>query len=306
MPEIRYPKPYFSMIKLVLNKSVAEVPAQDAQGRQGIQLRDEEPMIQANITGWINNQVVRSDNITFPHEPTDAPSMSDVLAAAQQIGVDVVAAWTDAFDAIADEFPQTAEQPEGASAWGPPVYLRPDAFQANLHPTQKKSVLIRVGVYSDAAYTKLQTNLHLVFEDGNSKREREANIAQLQQSRIQATANIAQLNELITLKQNNQTLPENVNPQYASQTVEQLQGVVKSIEQELVYRDAQIAELQRVIAGDLNKLLGGEGTPLQVKVLTSVGALCTAILGTLKASNPDYAGIDVAAIMSEFAVPDIS
>lgn len=306
MPEIRYPKPYFSSLKLVLNKSVAEVAVQDAQGRQGMQLRDEEPQIQANITGWINNQVVRSDNVTFPHEPTNAPSMSDVLDAAEQIGVDVVKAWTEAFDAIADEFPQTKEQPEGASAWGPPVYLRPDAFQANLHPTQRKSVLIRVGVYSDAAYGKLQTNLHLVFEDGASKREREANIAQLQQSKIQATANLAQINELIALKQGNQTLPDNVNPQFANQTVEQLQGMVKQIEQEIKYRDAQIAELSQVIAGDLNKLLGGDKTPLQVKVLTSVGALCTAILGTLKASNPDYAGIEVAKIMSEFVVPDIS
>jgi hypothetical protein len=305
MAEIRYVKPYFSMIKLVLNKSIEAVAVQDSQGRQSTQLRDEEPQITANITGWLNGQIVRSDNVTFPHEPTDAPSMSDVLAMAKQGGVDVVEAWTDAFDAIADQFPQTAEQPSGSGSIGPAVYLRPDAFQANLHPDRKKSILIKVGVYSDSLYAKLQTNLHLVFEDGATKREREANVVQLNAAKVQAEATLVQVQDLIVLKQTSQTIPESVNPQFASQTVEQLQGLVKQIEQEIKYREAQILELSQVITGDLSVLLGNS-TPLHQSVMASVGALCTAILMTLKTSNPDYAGIDVQAIMSEFAIPDIS
>lgn len=141
---------------------------------QGTQLVEESPQIKTTITGWINDQVVRQDVFVFDAEPVDTPSMSDVLDKAKVLGVDVAETWTAAFDQIAEVFPQTAEQPSGTNSIGPAVYLRPDAFESNLHPTQKKSITVKVGVYSDAAYTKLQTYLNLTFEDGETKREREA------------------------------------------------------------------------------------------------------------------------------------
>ena len=171
--------PYFSSIKLVLFPGVTQVAVQDNQGRQGTQLVAESPQIKTTITGWINNQVVRQDVFVFDAEPVDTPSMSDVLDKAKVLGVDVAETWTAAFDQIAEVFPQTAEQPGGTNGIGPAVYLRPDAFESNRHPTLKKSITVKVGVYSDAEYTKLQTYLNLTFADGETKREREANLASL-------------------------------------------------------------------------------------------------------------------------------
>ena len=76
----RFVKPYFSSIKLVLFPGVTQVAVQDGDGRQGIKLVDEAPQIKTTVTGWINNQVVRQDVFVFDEEPTDFPTMSDVLA----------------------------------------------------------------------------------------------------------------------------------------------------------------------------------------------------------------------------------
>jgi hypothetical protein len=285
----RYVKPYFSSLKLVLFPGVTQVAVQDREGRQGTQLVDEAPQIKTTITGWINNQVVRQDVFVFQNEPVDTPSMTDVLDQAKSLGVDVAEAWNNAFDQVAEIFPSTQDQPSGSEASGPAVYLRPDAFEANLHPTTTKSITIKVGVYSDAEYSKLQTYLNLHFEDGETKREREANLAQLDKAKSDLETNLPHMQALLAAR-------------LAGEPVPKSDGVTYN---ELGYRVKQIAELSQVLNGDLSLLLGSK-TKLQQLVMASVGALCTAILLTLKATHPDYADIDVQKIMTEFAVPDIT
>ena len=88
MPEVRFVKPYFSSIKLVLFPGVTQVAVQDREGRQGTQLVAEAPQIKTTITGWINDQVVRQDVFVFDDEPVNTPSMNDVLEQALSLGVD--------------------------------------------------------------------------------------------------------------------------------------------------------------------------------------------------------------------------
>ncbi len=311
----RFVKPYFSSIKLVLFPGVTQVAVQDREGRQGTQLVAEAPQIKATITGWINGQVVRQDVFVFDDEPVDnllnwrQPSMDDVLKKALSLGVDVAETWNSAFDQVAEVFPETKDQDPSAVANGPAVYLRPDAFEANLHPTQKKSITIKVGVYSDAAYRNLQTYLHLTFEDGETKREREANLAQLAKAKADITSNLNASRLLLAARIAGEPVPVienlNYNTEVLKKSVEELTALVKQQESELGYRTKQITELEQVFNGDLSLLLGST-TALHQSVMVSVGALCTAILITLKETNPDYMKIDVDKIMSEFAIPDIS
>ena len=310
MPEIRYVKPYFSSIKLVLFPGVTQVAVQYNQGRQGTQLVAESPQIKTTITGWINNQVVRQDVFVFDAEPVDTPSMSDVLNKAKVLGVDVAETWTAAFDQIAEVFPQTTEQPGGTNGIGPAVYLRPDAFESNLHPTLKKSITVKVGVYSDAEYTKLQTYLNLTFEDGETKREREANLASLVKAKSDLEQNLQRTNLLLEARIAGDSVPKLPNGETYSdfvlrKSIDELLAMVKQLETELGYRTKQVAELTQVLNCDLSLLLGSK-TPLQKSVMSSVGALRTAILLTLKKTHPDYAEIDVEKIMEQFAIPDIS
>lgn len=224
------------------------------------------------------------------------------------MGVDVVATLNEAFDAIADLFPQTAQQPSGAEAAGPPIYFRPDAFSSNMHPTTKKSITIKVGVYSreDCSTESLQTYLQLAFEDGETKREREANIAQLQETVTQVQANLTSLDALITLKQAGTAIPAGqYNDHLVSQSVAELQRARTATAQELTMRIKQVEQLQQVLNKPLSTLVG-DTTPLQKKFMSCVISLCTSILLTLKESNPDYASIDVASIMAKFAAPDIA
>jgi len=305
--ETRYVKPYFSTIQLILNSNPDNgIPT-------------EAPKIKTTITGWLNNQVVKTDEFSFLNEPVDTPSMTDVLELAKTLGIDVVESWNEAFNEIANEFDQTKDQAVGAQSNGPSITLRPDSFFAHLHPTDKKSIAIKVGIYSPLKeknsnnevvvvnpYHKYQNSINLVFEDGQSKRERDNMIAGLVGQNTDATNRITLINSLITLKQNNEPLPENTSIEFIDKTIPQLQGLVALAESDIAFRQSRISVLQSVIAGDISKLLGSENTTLQTKVLTSVAALCTAILITLKSYHPDYVNIDVAKIMSEFAVPDIS
>ena len=305
----RFVKPYFSSIKLVLFPGVTQVAVQDSDGRQGIKLVDEAPQIKTTVTGWINNQVVRQDVFVFDEEPTDFPTMFDVLAKASELGVDVTESWNSAFDKVAELFPATKDQEEGSESNGPAVYLRPDAFEANLHPTQKKSITIKVGVYSDGTYTKLQTYINLMFEDGETKREREANLAQLARAKSEITVNLNATQALLAARTAGTAVPRidgfTFNEYVLKQTVEELTATAKQQETELGLRVKQIAELNQVLNGELSLLLGST-TALHQSVMDSVGALCTAILITLKETHPDYKEINVAKIMSEFALPDIS
>ena len=151
--------------------------------------------------------------------------------------------------------------------------------------------------------------MHLTFEDGETKREREANLAQLSKAATDITSNLNASRLLLAARIAGGPVPVIENLTYSAEvlkkTVDELTAVVKQQEAELGYRSKQIADLSHVLNGDLSLLLGST-TALHQSVMASVGALCTAILITLKETNPDYMEIDVAKIMSEFAIPDIS
>lgn len=309
--ETRYPVPYFSSLKVALHEGRVDKAVKDEQGNQGTIAVAEKAQIRCHLTGWLNGQVVQANDYAFESNATSGPKMEDILATATSLGVDVPKTLNEAFDAIAELFPQTAEQPAGSSVMGSPVYLRPDSFEANMHPTLKKSITIKVGVYDDAEFTKLMTYIHLAFEDGETKRERLANISQLQDVLSQVQANLTAMDGLIALKQSNSTIPPDTYNEYlVSKTVAELQQLRVGVVQEIAQRQAQLTQLQQVLNKDLSILIGPvtapDATPLQIKFMTCVGALCTAILMTLKATTEKYKNIDVAAIMALFAPPVIT
>jgi hypothetical protein len=147
------------------------------------------------------------------------------------------------------------------------------------------------------------------FEDGETKREREANLAQLAKAKSEIAVNLNATQALLAARTAGTAVPKidgfTYNEFALKQTVEELTATAKQQETELALRVKQIAELNQVLNGELSLLLGSK-TALHQSVMESVGALCTAILITLKETHPDYKEIDVAKIMSEFAVPDIS
>jgi hypothetical protein len=308
--ETRYPIPYFSALKVLLHEGRTDKAVKDQQGNQGTVEVAEKAQIRCHLTGWLNGQVVQANDYIFESMAATGPKMEDILAAASSLGVDVPKTLNEAFDAIAELFPQTAEQPAGSSVMGSPVYLRPDAFEANMHPTTKKSITIKVGVYDDAEFTKLMAYVHLSFEDGETKRERLAVISQLQETLAQVQTNLTAMDALIALKQSNAPIPSGEYNEYlTSKTVAELQQLRVGIIQEIAQRQSQLAQLNQVLNKDLSTLIGSgaeDDTPLQKKFMNCVAALCTSILLTLKASTEKYKNIDVAAIMALFAPPDIT
>lgn len=283
--EIRYVKPYFSSIEVNFFPIVIGVPVQNSAGQQGILPQDQKESVKVNITGWLAGQQVRSDNLEFKDEGYNA-----IINIASQMGVDLLNTFNVTFDQIADVFPVTKEQDEGAKSIGPAIYLRPERFVCNLNPATPKSLVVTVGVYSDSEFKNRKSYLELVFEDGASKRNRAARLVQLKESRDM---------EMKIL--------DETHPNWGQWTGQQRSDLKKYAEANVPNYNRQIVEAENQIVGSLDMLIGTDSveTDLQKSTKTMAGVICAATLALLKQTNPDYKDIDVQAIMSEFSIPDV-
>lgn len=283
--ETRYVKPYFSTLDVNFFPIVVGVPVENSAGQTTTMAVNREPSILTKITGWIAGIKAREDNVELKGQDMEA-----VKAVSLQLGVNLLDAFTGVFDQVANEFPVTEDQPAGSSAKGPAIYMRPERFACDLNPSGPKSVVFTAGVYSDSALTKRSAYFELVFEDGESKRNRETRIIQLQQ-------NVEEQESYVNETHQN----------WANFTDEQKTQLKRYAEINIPNLNKQIASLQSQTVGHLNDLVGTSDpeTPLQQAVKATVGALCASVLTRIKQTNPDYADIDVQQIMQEFAIPNV-
>lgn len=283
--ETRYVKPYFSTLDVNFYPIVVGVPVENSAGQTTTMAVNRDPSVLTKITGWLAGIKAREDNLEFK-----GADMEAILTVAQQIGVDLTESFNAVFDQVANEFPVTEDQPVGSSAKGPAIYLRPERFAADLNPNGPKSVVFTAGVYSDSAMTKRSAYFELVFEDGESKRNRQTRIIQLQQAVAEQ-----------------QSYLDETHQNWASFSDEQKAQLKQYAEINIPNLEKQIASLESQTVGHLNDLIGTSvpETSLQESVKATVAVLCTAILVRAKATIPDYADIDVQQIMQEFAIPSV-
>lgn len=283
--ETRYVKPYFSTIDVNFFPIVVGVPVENSAGQTTTMAVNREPSILTKITGWIAGIRAREDNLEFKGQ-----DMESIKTISTQLGVNLLDSFTSVFDKVANEFPVTEDQPEGSSTKGPAIYMRPERFACDLNPSGPKSVVFTAGVYSDAALTKRSAYFELVFEDGESKRNRDARVIQLQQ-------NIEEQQSYIDETHQNW---DNFNDEQKTQLKRYAEINIPNL-------NKQVMSLQSQTVGHLNDLVGTSEpeTQLQQVVKATVATLCASILTKVKQTNPDYADIDVQQIMQEFAIPNV-
>lgn len=175
--------------------------------------------------------------------------------------------WESAFNELLEDFAVTKEQPNGVNVVGLPYYLRLDRWDVNFTPGSANDVKAIVGIYSDEACTKVVAYKTLTFLDGASQRSR-----------------------VITRSQ----IVERITQVTAAEASDQRTAELAQLNAQLDQFDKQ--ELQ---IGSLPELLKN---PV---VVQSIGQLCATLFTALKSVERKWAGIDVAALMGRFALPEI-
>lgn len=279
--EIRYATPYVSGLRWVLNPLTANVPVQDAAGNQTMRPERLEPSLVVEVTPYIGTIQGKTKAYEFKAEPTDLPSVDDVLSAA---GVDVAAAWAAALDTMAETFPLLKDPNPGDEANGPAYYLRLDSWMANLQWEGAKSVTAVIGIYDDVEYSEAQAYVSLVFADGDTLRQRATQKANLQ-------AEITAANQILA--------EPPTYPGWSGLTAEQKADLTARAPQQRLYAQAEYDRMNAQLVAPLSTLLSDPA------VLQSVGALVAATFATLKATTPEWADVDVATIMSKFTLPSV-
>lgn len=283
--ETRYVKPYFSTLDVNFYPIVVGVPVENSAGQPTTMPVNRVPSVLTKITGWLAGVKAREDNLEFKDD-----NMEAVKAISLQIGVNLLDSFNYVFDQVTNQFPVTEDQPEGSNAGGPAIYMRPERFACDLNPSGPKSVVFTAGVYSDEAMTNRTAYLELVFEDGESKRNRQTRIIQMQQA-----------------VDEQQSYIDETHQNWANFSEEQKTQLKVYAEINIPNLTKQIQALESKTIGNLNDLIGTSNpeTPLQQSVKSTVVALCAAILTLTKQMVPDYADIDVQQIMQEFAIPSV-
>lgn len=285
--ETRYVKPYFSQVDVNFHNIVVGVPVENSAGQQGYINQDIDPTIKTIITGWIAGKKARVDEFTFT-----GADLAAINTIAGVLGGNLEEYFVDIFDKIANHFPVTEDQPEGSQGIGPAIYIRPERFAFRADPDTPKSVVITAGVYTDSNFSKRSAYFELVFEDGESKRNRQTRVIQLEQS---LEEQLAYANE--------------THPQWEQYSTEQKTQLKQYASINIPNMQKEIDNLNSQVVGSLDDLVGtteGGDTALQAVCKEFLGVFCGSVLTKIKAENEEYSNINVELIMSEFAIPDVS
>jgi len=315
--EIRNVIPYFSELQIVLNDGTIESTEYNPETQRTYRVRRELVKgIAGVITGWLDaDTVIYDEPFQFVDAPKDgSPSMNSILTKASAEGVDIVTALEEAFDLVADQFPVTKQQAPEMQVLGPKVILRPDAFVCALDERLPMSVTIKVGIYTakkegeNWVPNKLKQNRYLTFEDSKTLQNRKVLLEQLEASIVRYTKSVADFNTLIEKKMANQPLPEGTNEVYLTMGIEELKAVRNQEQVQLDQAKASKNENLLVVSAELKSLIASEGqtpTALQTKVFNCIKFIAKAVLETKKEIQPEWADINVDAIMSLFKAPKV-
>lgn len=278
--EVRYTTPYVSGLRWRLHEIIEGTPVQDQSGNQAIRVDQKKPGLTIEVTPYLGTVKGKTKPYEFGDGSNGLPTMADVLAGAG----DVAGTWAAALDQMADIFPLLKEPPAAAKKDGLPVYLRLDSWQANLQWDGAKAVTAILGIYSDKNYADVQAYVSLVFADGATLRQRE-------QQRDAFTAQIEQADSILS--------DPPTYPNWSALNHEQQQQLTKQAP--LAKKSAQenLTRMSTQLVAPLSDLLS------IVEVQQSVGALIAACFSGLVAADADWKDVDVATVMSKFALPDV-
>jgi hypothetical protein len=328
--ETRQALPYVSHLKITKRKSRNLVPVGQNQAGQVVsQWQENQPSISVEMTHYVGQEKTIAQPFTFysrnfiqglidnlatlPDLPevkaasdklqarlnTEKLWLEDVLTAAEIPDLETM--WDGAFSTALDEFPQWKEPEEPIGGIG--NYFRQLEWDARLPLDSNKSVKITMGVYSTSACTEdAPERKELLFEDGQTKRNREAQIVRLQELVADRTATIGVVAEIKTwiakpLSAERTAKLATYNQDIVSKP--DLDAYAKQLQQELDGYSAQLASLNAIKYGAIANLLASPSIGGSIKSL--VIALCK----VLKANVEEWKDLDLDLVASRFFVPQV-
>lgn len=283
--EIRFARPYVSGLNWRLHEIAEGTPVQDPSGNVNVAVDRKQPGLLIQVTPYIGAIAAGTEQYEFKGMPAvgdHLPSMDAVLSSA---GGRIAQTWADALDGMANLFPVLADPPAGAESGGLTRYLRLDAWRANTQSIGPKAVEAVLGVYRDADYKQVVNYIQLVFADGDTMRGRQSQREGFQQQIAQANSILAD--------------PPSY-PNWSSLPTEEQQRLIQQAPLAKKHAEEQIARLDSQLVAPLSTLFGLPA------IAASVVQLVTACYAALVANHPDWANVDVATVMQEFAFPDVS
>lgn len=274
MVNIAYVVPRITSFRQILNEIIEARPVKTPNG-DATQLSKAKPSLTVGV-GYVDpsGEINGGESYLFDDQPTELKSVSQLMTAA---GVDVVAAWEAAFDAAKEQFDKTKDQPDTAKSTGIKWYMRVDVVEANLNPSGAMGLVLVIGCYKDAAYTKIASSFQIGFFDSKTMNQRADQIKQLE-------SNLAQLDEMIA----------GTHVSQVGQTDEQLKDSKARAANDKVINSMQLTKLQTALSAPLSQVLSVPA------VQAAFGAVAQAVFTELQAKLPEWKDIKVAEVMSFF------
>jgi len=274
MVNIAYVVPRITSFRQILNEIIEARPVKTPNG-DATQLSKAKPSLTVGV-GYVDpsGEINGGESYLFDDQPTELKSVSQLMTAA---GVDVVAAWEAAFDAAKEQFDKTKDQPDTAKTIGVKWYMRVDVVEANLNPTGAMGLVLAIGCYKDAAYTKIASSFQIGFFDSKTMNQRADQIKQLE-------SNLVQLEELIA----------GTHVSQVNQTEEYLKDSKARAANDKVINQMQLVKLQTALSAPLSQVLSVPA------VQTAFAAVAQAVFTELQAKLPEWKDINVAEVMSFF------
>lgn len=332
--ETRPALPYVSHLKIVKYPNLQVVYGKDQQGRDAQGLMSNQPSIQVEITLYLvgsdgTTEKAFTKPYTFYSKDFVNTILSDIakivnpdqnVLATKQVFEDRLAneklwvedvleaagiptlegLWEDAFSDSLDMFPAWVAAPIG----GVNTFIRQLEWDARLSYESNKTITVTMGVYSTDKFDEPQPERKsLTFEDGATKRQREAQLAQLNTAITIRTEAIAAIDAIKVAKE----LPAgqertNTLAQYNQQLVNHadLDGLRAQTVQELEGYRAQKAQVSSVTYGSIAELVAVPSIAGSMKPLVVDG-----IIATLKGVLPEWKDLDMDVVASRFALPSV-
>ena len=277
--ETKFATPYISAVKWYLHPIKEGVPVRDAAGNQGLRVDQKQRGMIIEITPYVEGIAVARRAYEFAE--STSPTVGEVLASA---GIDVAGKLEDALHRYSETFPILGDQQPDLRVVGLPYYLRLDAWNAVLPYDTAKSITAILGVYQDPEYTEPAAYVPVVFADSITLAQRAATIESLNQQ-------IATADSIL--------VDPPTYPGWGDLPAEEQQRLRETAEQQKRAATAELARMSAQPIGNLSDLFAN------ADVQQAIGALAASIFSALKASQPEWAEIDVAALMSRFQLPPV-
>lgn len=276
MTEVRYATPMLGALAVVVNPINQSIPVNGPGGQRRQQAVRVRPGAFIGLGMYLEGVQVGSRNYSFGDGSEEGERLwADVQEAA---GVDIAAAFNEALDEMAEDFPVLVDPVEGDEAKGPAVYLQIDMWRASL-VGPNKSIEAHVGFYPtpECDADEVQHYEVLFFADKNGRKEYRQQLATLRE-RVR----------------HEESVLDGSHEALADMTDEQKAEAVERAEANLAQLSPQFEELKNRKMGSMEDLLRSKDASI------AAGALMQGVYSTLIANDPAWTEVDLATVMASF------